>query len=56
MKNVYLLTPDLKKLIPEVYKSGLVYRIAGTSKRISYSRIKKGLIRKDFFIVETAPF
>lgn len=49
-KNVYLLKPCLVKLIPEVYKGKFIYRISGSSKRISYSNIKKGLIKKSFSI------
>lgn len=55
-KNAYLLTPQLLKLIAEVYKGRLVYRIPGSSKRISYSNIKKGLIKKSFSIIITTPF
>lgn len=56
LKNVYILRPELKKLLPEVYKGKLVYRIQGSSKRISYSKIKKGLVKKSFYIMETLPF
>lgn len=55
-KNVYLIQPILIKLQPEVYRGKLIYRIRGTSKRISYNRIKKGLIKKYFYVVATTPF
>jgi len=56
LKNLYLLNPELMKLIPEVYKAKLVFRIPGSSKRISYSKIEKGLFKNPFFIVETIQF
>ena len=56
LKNVYLLSASAIKLIPEVYKAKLVFRIRGSSKRISYTQIKKGLIRKDFYVTESQPF
>jgi hypothetical protein len=56
IKNVYLLSPKLIKLQPQVYKGKLVYREKGSAKRISYSRIKEGLERKTFYIIEKMPF
>jgi hypothetical protein len=56
LKTVYLLLPEPQKLLPQVYKGKLIYRIKGSSKRISYATIKKGLIKKAFSIVETIPF
>jgi len=55
-KKVYLLSPIAIKLIPEVYKAELVFRIKGSTKRISYSQIKKGLVSKNFYIEENLPF
>lgn len=55
LKNVYLLSPHPFKYLPEVYK-GKLFRLKGSTKRISYSLIKKGLIMKDFYITETVPF
>jgi hypothetical protein len=34
LMTVYLLSPNLKILLPEVYKGKLVYRIKGSSKRM----------------------
>lgn len=56
LKNVYLLSPGLIKLIPEVYKAKLVFRLKGSSKRITYSLIKKGLSKKSFYVIQTLPF
>jgi len=56
IRNIYLLTPTLTKLLPEVYKGKLVYRIKGTSKRISYISIKRGLVKKKFFVNDNCPF
>ncbi len=55
-KCVYLLKPTLLKLYPEVYKGRLLYRILGSSKRLSYNEIKKQLIKKPFYIIEHIPF
>ena len=55
-KNVYLLSPQLEKLLPEVYKGKLVYRIKSTSKRISYDSIKKELVKKSFKLSVEIPF
>jgi hypothetical protein len=56
LKKVYLLSPQLQMLLPEVYKGKLVYRIKGTSKRISYNKIKKELVRKSFSLPVKIPF
>jgi hypothetical protein len=56
LKNVYSLRPQLQKMLPEVYKGRLVYRLKGSSKRISYQSIKKGLQRKSFHLFITIPF
>jgi hypothetical protein len=54
--TVYLLSPELKKFLPEVYKGKLVYRIKGSSKRISYQTIKIELVCKSFYLTEEIPF
>ena len=36
-RNVYLLAPEVKRMVPEVYKGNLVYRVKGFGKRISYA-------------------
>lgn len=41
IKNVFLLNGKNEKLIPEMHKGKLVYRVRGTSKRISYSTLVK---------------
>ena len=55
-KNVYLLSPQLEKLFSEIYKGKLVYRIKSTSKKISYDRIKKELVKKSFMLSVKIPF
>jgi hypothetical protein len=55
-RNVYLLVPELKQLLPEVYRGKLVYRTLGSSKRISYDRIKKGLVKKTYKLQRSLPF
>jgi hypothetical protein len=55
IKHVYLLEPKLTQLNPEVYKGKLVYRAKGSSRRINYVQIKKGLIKKDFYVLEEVP-
>ncbi len=55
LKTVYLLKPKPTLLLAEVYRGKLVYRAKGSSKRISYDQIKKGLLKKVFWIVEEVP-
>ena len=43
LKTAYLLAPCLKPLVAEIYKGNLVYRAKGSTKRISYNLLKKGL-------------
>jgi hypothetical protein len=56
LMTVYLLSPELKKFLPEVYKGKLVYRIKGSSKRVSYQTVKKELVCKSFYLTEEIPF
>jgi hypothetical protein len=42
IKQLYLLSPQLTQLRPEVYKGKRVYRAKCSSRRISYEQIKKG--------------
>ena len=44
--------PQQEKLYAEVHQGQLYYRLKGSSKRISYTRLKKGLIRKVISIYE----
>ena len=55
IRHVYLLKPLTTPLQPEVYRGKLVYRAKGSNKRISYSMLKKGLVRKTFWINEQVP-
>jgi hypothetical protein len=54
-REVYLLKPQVVRLIPEVDKGRLVYRAKGAVKRISYNQLKRGLIKKPYVITEEVP-
>lgn len=41
-----------QKLYTEVYKGRLVFRMPGSFRRVSYQKIKKGLIKKEVFVKE----
>ncbi len=49
-RSVYLINDKVIRLLPEMYKGNLVYRIAGKSKRYSYAEIKKHLVIKTSII------
>jgi hypothetical protein len=49
-REVYILHPEIIQLNPEVDRGRLVYRYKGSTKRFSYSQIKKGLIKKRYII------
>jgi hypothetical protein len=53
-REVYGLQP-LQRLYPEVHKGRLVYRAKGSQRRVSYTRIKQGLLKKSIRIVEQLP-
>jgi hypothetical protein len=55
IKHVYLLSPVLTQLCPEVHKGKLVYRAKGSSRRISYDQIKQGLAKRSFVVKEEVP-
>ena len=42
-REVYLLEPEIIQMHPEVYKGRIIYRAKGSTKRISYDRLMKGL-------------
>jgi hypothetical protein len=54
-RQVYLLHSQINALIPEVNKGRLLYRLKGSTKRISYAQIKKGLQKKEYWIKEEVP-
>jgi hypothetical protein len=54
-REVYILKPHIKRLNIEVDKGRLIYRAKGSGKRISYKRLKKGLIKKSFSVFEEVP-
>ncbi len=55
-KEMYLLNKEPILLIPELYQGKLVYRARGSAKRISYTSIKKGLLKKEVLINFNLPF
>jgi hypothetical protein len=48
--------PQKRLMQIEIHQGKLCYRIKGSSRRISYNRIKKGLVRKQLIIEENLPF
>ena len=56
-KNVYLLGEKIPcKLIVEVYKGKLVYRVPRTYKRFSYDMVKRNLKKEEIEIFFQLPF
>jgi hypothetical protein len=53
--EVYLLFPDVRQLNLETYKGRIIYRLKGSSKRISYNRMKKGLVKTSRIIKIEVP-
>jgi hypothetical protein len=45
-----------EKLYTEVHKGKLVFRRKGSTARVSYRRLKKGLIKKIIIIKQPLPF
>ncbi len=54
-KNVYQF-PQQQLLYKEIHQGKLYYRQKGSSKRISYDKLKKGLIKKQLIVKENLPF
>jgi hypothetical protein len=54
-REVYLLLPEPMQLYPEVYRGELVYRAKGSSRRITYIEIKKGLLKRKTTIEQEVP-
>ena len=54
-REVYLLFPARVKLHPEVYRGKLVYRAKGSQKRIPYTRIKAGLLKRAAVVEQEVP-
>jgi hypothetical protein len=55
LKNIYQF-PRVEMLHVEIHQGKLHYRLKGSSKRISYDQVKKGLIKKRIIIKEELPF
>jgi hypothetical protein len=45
-REVYILKPHFKRLNIEVDEGKLIYYAKGSSRKFSYKRLKKGLLRK----------
>lgn len=54
-REAYLLFPAIRQLNLETYKGRIIYRLKGSSKRISYSRMKKGLVKTSRIIKIEVP-
>jgi hypothetical protein len=54
-REAYQLFPVVKQLNLETYKGRIIYRLKGSSKRISYNRMKKGLVKKSLIIKIEVP-
>ena len=50
IRNAWLLDKIPVKLKTTTYRGILIYRIPGSGKRISYLRLKKGLVKKTIII------
>ena len=55
-RTVYKLIPKPQLLKPEVHKGRLCYRLKGSAKRVSYRRLKAGLIKKVCSITIDIPY
>jgi hypothetical protein len=54
-KNAYQF-PQEKRMNLEIHQGKLCYRLRGSSKRISYDQVKKGLVKKLIIIKEVLSF
>lgn len=54
-KNVYQF-PQQILLQKEIHQVKLCYRLKGSSKRISYNQIKKGLVKREIILKAESPF
>jgi hypothetical protein len=55
-QNVYQF-PQKEKMMKEVYRGALYYRVKGLVRRISYRQLKNGLQRKQMGVInELLPF
>ena len=54
-QEVYLLKPTHMQLFPEVHRGTLIYRAKGSSKRISYTQLKAGLVKKTSIVEQDVP-
>jgi hypothetical protein len=44
-REAYVLLPSIQQMNLETYKGRIIYRLKGSAKRISYNRLKKGLVK-----------
>jgi hypothetical protein len=54
-REAYVLVPSIQQLNLETYKGRIIYRLKGSSKRVSYNRLKKGLTRTNKIITRDVP-
>jgi len=54
-REAYLLSPQVLALQVEVDRGRLIYRLKGSNRRISYTTLKKGLVKKSQWIEIEAP-
>ena len=54
-RQVYLLSPRVVPFAVEVDRGRLIYRLKGSARRISYKRLKKGLVPKQLWIEAEVP-
>ena len=50
VRNAWLLSDSPTKLSTALHRGNLVYRVPGSDKRISYRKLKKGLLKKQIII------
>jgi hypothetical protein len=54
-KGVYLVAPTPVQLFPEACRGRLVYRAKGSAKRIPYTRINAGLLKRKSVLEQDVP-
>ena len=54
-REAYQLFPAVRPLNLETYRGRIIHRLKGSSKRVSYKRMKKGLVKKSLIIQIEVP-
>ncbi len=55
IRNVWLLTDNPVKLTTTIHQGSLFFRVPVSGKRISYKKLKRGLIKKQLVIKNPYP-